>query len=321
MPERPSALRIDALLALLGTIATVAAAAAVAVSLLVGEDAAHAIDHAHEPLLVHLLLEWPLVAASALLALAVLLRGAAALRRDLRARRAIAPALAAARAERLAGFQVRIVGDDRPLAFCAGLLRPRVHLSSGLVAALGAAELRALLEHEAAHARRRDPLRRLTRELLAASLFFLPVLRQLAARRAALAELRADAAAVAACGGDAAPLARALLAYERAGGGALAIDPERVDGLTGARSAWHPPTVAVAAALGALALVLAMPVVAVEHTTGHLLHLTAFGVELCAAPLLLATFGLAAAATFAVARLRARAAGAARGALAREAAA
>ncbi len=306
VPERPSALRIDALLALLGTIATVAAALAAVVALLPGDDAAAVIDHAHEPLLVHLLLEWPLVAISALLALAVLLRGGAALRRDLRARRAIAPALAAATPRELAGASVRVIDDPRPLAFCAGLWRPRIHVSSGAVAALDAGALGALLAHEAEHARRRDPLRRVARELVATSLFFLPVLRQLAARRAALAELRADAAAVAACDGDARPLARALLAFDEAGDGAAAVDPARVDELTGVPSAWTTPAYAIAAALGVLALVLAMPVVAVEHTTGHLLHVTAFGVEICAAPVLLLTCLLGAAVTLAIAGMRGR---------------
>ncbi|MDO8201603.1 M48 family metalloprotease, partial [Conexibacter sp. CPCC 205762] len=292
MPDRRSAWRIEALLALLGTIATVAAALAAAVALLPGDDAADAIDHAHEPLLVHILLEWPLVAISALLALAVALRGGAALLRHLRARRRIAPALAAAVPSQLDGVTVRVIDDPRPLAFCAGLWRPRIHVSSGAVAALGGGalvadggaagaiggaagaiggsagaiggsagaiggsagaiggsagaiggsagagrgadpQLRALIAHEAAHARRRDGLRQLAGELAAQSLFFLPALRPLGARRATEAELNADAAAVEACGGDARPLARALLAFEAAGDGPLAVDPARIDALTG----------------------------------------------------------------------------------------
>jgi hypothetical protein len=46
-------------------------------------------------------------------------------------------------------------------AFCAGLLRPRVFVTGGMVAALADEELEAVLVHEAEHARRRDPLRRL----------------------------------------------------------------------------------------------------------------------------------------------------------------
>lgn len=403
MPNRRPAWRIEALLALLGTIATVAAALAAAVALLPGDDAADAIDHAHEPLLVHLLLEWPLVAVSTLLALAVALRGSAALLRHLRARRRIAPALAAAVPGELDGVAVRVIDDPRPLAFCAGLLRPRVHLSSGAVAALGGAgvafrgaadadsgaagadrgatdadrgaaganrgaadadrgaagadsgaagadrgadaALRALVAHEAAHARRRDGLRQLAGELTAQSLFFLPALRPLGARRATLAELHADAAAVAACGGDVRPLARALLAFEAAGDAPLAIDPARIDALAlagagdaggseragapagggasegagapaggrasggagapaGAGGGWTPLGVALAVTLALLGLLLALPVVEFEHTSGHLLHVGAFGIELCPAPLLAIPCLTAAAVTLAVASRR-----------------
>ena len=46
-----------------------------------------------------------------------------------------------------------------PLAFCAGLLRPRVFVSEGALARLGARALTAVVAHEGHHAARRDPLR------------------------------------------------------------------------------------------------------------------------------------------------------------------
>jgi len=52
-----------------------------------------------------------------------------------------------------------LAGTDRT-AFCAGLLRPCVYVTTA-TAKLNTNELDAVLAHEAAHARRRDPLRRL----------------------------------------------------------------------------------------------------------------------------------------------------------------
>ena len=109
---------------------------------------------------------------------------------------------------RIAGQPVAIVPGARPLAFCAGLLRPRVYVSSGALQRLSADALAAVVEHEAHHAARRDPLRILVARAIgeAYSLTALP------RREQALAELAADAAAVRRRG--AAPLAAALLAFD-----------------------------------------------------------------------------------------------------------
>ena len=127
---------------------------------------------------------------------------------------------------RIAGRSVAIVPGGRPLAFCAGLLRPRVYVSSGAVERLSADALAAVVEHEAHHAARRDPLRILVARAIgeAYSLTALP------RREQALAELAADAAAVRRRG--AGPLAAALLAFD-----ASDVAPERVDRLAGARRA------------------------------------------------------------------------------------
>lgn len=53
-----------------------------------------------------------------------------------------------------------VVENPQPLAWCTGLLTPRVYVSSGLLAQLSGEELSAVLAHEHAHARRRDNLRR-----------------------------------------------------------------------------------------------------------------------------------------------------------------
>ena len=125
----------------------------------------------------------------------------------------------------IAGRAVTVVADARPLAFCGGLLRPGLYVSDAALARLGERELRAVIEHEAHHARRRDPLRLVAAQTAADAFGFLPPLRGLARAEAALADLAADAAAVAAVGSRA-PLASAWLALEEPA-------PERVDHLLG----------------------------------------------------------------------------------------
>jgi hypothetical protein len=95
-------------------------------------------------------------------------------------------------------------------AFCAGLLRPRVFVTSGMVAALAAEELDAVLVHEAEHARRRDPLRRLVGRAAADVLFWLPLVGWWMRHRQEDAELAADRAVIDRVGRT--PLARALRA-------------------------------------------------------------------------------------------------------------
>jgi hypothetical protein len=126
-----------------------------------------------------------------------------------------------------------LLPDRRPVAFCAGLLRPRVYVSEGALGALAPAELRAVLAHEEQHRARRDPLRVLVASCLAEALFFVPAVGRLRDRYAAVAELRADDAAVEACAGDAGPLAGAMTLFD-ATAGIAGVAPERVDRLLGA---------------------------------------------------------------------------------------
>jgi Zn-dependent protease with chaperone function len=99
--------------------------------------------------------------------------------------------------------------DDREVyAFCHGYLRPVVYVSHGLVEELSPDELRAVLAHEAEHARRRDPLRLLLGMALSRALFFLPVADEMRERAAVAAELTADNRAVREAGVP--PLASAL---------------------------------------------------------------------------------------------------------------
>ncbi|MQA09955.1 MAG: M48 family metalloprotease [Pseudonocardiaceae bacterium] len=88
--------------------------------------------------------------------------------------------------------RVKMVALDEPLAVTAGLLRPYIVVSTGLLRALSAAELHAVLAHEQVHARRRDPLRLLLGQVLAAHLWFLPIARDVYSRARLSYELAAD---------------------------------------------------------------------------------------------------------------------------------
>lgn len=156
---------------------------------------------------------------------------------------------------RVAGVTAQVFSDDRPQAFCAGLLRPRIYLSSGALSILTSDELDAVLAHEAHHATQRDPLRILLARVLRDALFFLPIMRHVADRYGALAEMAADEAAVRRCG-DRAALASAMLTFdERAPAGAVGIAPERVDHLLGQAPQWQLSLSLLAAGVGTLAAV------------------------------------------------------------------
>jgi Zn-dependent protease with chaperone function len=160
--------------------------------------------------------------------------------RQLRASRRFLGALRVVARRPIHGTVVAVVESDEPLAFCAGLLRPQMYVSTGTLGRLREDELQAVVAHERHHARQRDPLRIFTTRVLADALFFLPAARRLGERYAALAELAADRAAVRSAG-EAAPLASALLSFEAANPAVVGIAPERVDHLMGERPAWELP--------------------------------------------------------------------------------
>ena len=188
-----------------------------------------------------------LVLAAGSVALAVLARGAASARRqrlDGRRFQRDLPLIGS-----LPGHPgVSVVDDPAPQAFCAGLLHPRVYVSSGALQLLSPDQLRAVLTHEAHHARQRDPLRLLVIRALADGLFFVPAVRRLGDRYAELAELAADEEAERGAG-DPRALASALLAFDaHPHPAAVGIAPERVDRLLGRSSGWQLPTLVLLAA-------------------------------------------------------------------------
>jgi Zn-dependent protease with chaperone function len=88
--------------------------------------------------------------------------------------------------------RILYIADPRPVAFCCGFFRPRIVVSTGLVRALGRAELRAVLRHEAHHLRQRDPLRLSVVRTLARAACYLPIVFDLRRRCEVGMELAAD---------------------------------------------------------------------------------------------------------------------------------
>ncbi|HET6870332.1 MAG TPA: M56 family metallopeptidase [Solirubrobacteraceae bacterium] len=163
-----------------------------------------------------------------------------------------------------------IIEDSRPRAFCAGLLRPRVYVSTGALSLLDDGALRAVLEHELAHARRRDPLRLACGRVLARSLSFVPGLGELHRQQLALAELSADESAIAAAPENRAALARAMLLFAEHSrpDDPTGIDPARVDHLLGDRPRWPFPVLVFLVGLCVLGLLAAVGVLAGRIAVG-----------------------------------------------------
>jgi len=175
--------------------------------------------------------------------------------REFRASRTFARAM---RARHVRPLQdVWVFDDERAQAFCAGVVRPRVYLSSGAVALLGEDELCAVLAHERHHRDRGDPLRIALGRVMARALFFMPVLMRLHDRYCASAELGADDAAVHANDGSASALASAMLVFQGTThpASSVGIAPERVDHLLGRDVPSPLPWVLVAIALASAALI------------------------------------------------------------------
>jgi beta-lactamase regulating signal transducer with metallopeptidase domain len=216
------------------------------------------------------------------LAVLVLVRSVRSLLGQLREQRAFLRQLRRRGASTFGGVEVLLVADERPQAFCAGYLRPSVFLSTGALRALEPAEVEAVIRHERHHQARRDPLRILLVRVLADGLFFLPVLRRLADRYTALAELAADEAALGASR-DRRALASALLTFGGAGRSqaVVGIAPERVDHLFGDRPRWRVPAALLIASLLVLAILVALLVALVRLAGAVSLDLPALVAQSC----------------------------------------
>jgi peptidase M48-like protein len=183
-----------------------------------------------------------LILGLALFDLVALARVALSLSRGVSAHRRFIARLPLRGERDVGGRRVTVLAGPRAMAFCGGLLRPRIYLSEGALARLGEAELAAIVAHEAHHAARRDPLRILGARAIGDAF---------GRREQALADLSADAYAVRRVGDG--PLAAALLAFHADQAGIAAV---RVDQLTGdAPRAEVPRPMAIVAGVVVVALV------------------------------------------------------------------
>lgn len=96
-----------------------------------------------------------------------------------------------------AGVRLYVLPSARPIAFCAGVIRPRIVLSSGLLARLDQEEQEAVVWHEAVHARSREPLKCLLARFATQTFFWMPVLGALLERYLLVKEVAADRVAIA----------------------------------------------------------------------------------------------------------------------------
>ena len=228
-----------------------------------------------------------------LLALAVVgfgigARGARSLWRRLAAGRRFLAGLRVVEHRRIGEAMAAIIDHDHPQAFCSGLLRPRIYVSTATLAVLEPAELEAVIAHESHHAMRRDPLRMLAAEVLADTFFFLPALGHLARRYRQLAEVAADAAAINA--GGTAPLASALLRFSdrpAAAKSGIGITAERVEHLLGEPPPLRLPLAALAGSLAAVAGLLAVAIAGPAWVPAGSVSLATMLTETCTAVIVL----------------------------------
>ncbi|ATB39664.1 hypothetical protein CYFUS_005109 [Cystobacter fuscus] len=109
---------------------------------------------------------------------------------------------------------VTVIETSRPVCLTAGLLRPRVFLSRGLLDSLGEEERAIVLAHERAHARRRDAL--VASLVRALGVFHLPPVARWLVRELEIAAEQACDEDAASAVGDRIAVASAILRVERA---------------------------------------------------------------------------------------------------------
>lgn len=187
------------------------------------------------------------------------------------------------RAAQAAGLRAQQVWAVRGLpmpAFTSGWVTPRVVVAADLATRLSRDELTAVLAHEAVHIRRRDPLRLFALRALASLLFWLPVLRRVAADLEDELEITADdevatrlalplASAVLKLGGGTSPPVAATAGFQRAD-----LLPRRIRRLAGEDpiAVSHTSTRSLVAATVALLLTWSSGVMVLHPLSDPSLH-------------------------------------------------
>ncbi|MDV7765291.1 M56 family metallopeptidase [Peribacillus sp. CSMR9] len=97
---------------------------------------------------------------------------------------------------------ILVVNADQPLAFTLGFRRPFIVLSTGLIQLLELDELEAVVEHEAFHKKRYDPLVIFILQLISHSLWFVPLTKWCYKNYKIISELLADEYAINKMGTD-----------------------------------------------------------------------------------------------------------------------
>ncbi|MDA8368338.1 MAG: M56 family metallopeptidase [Nocardiopsaceae bacterium] len=114
-----------------------------------------------------------------------------------RYRRPVPPELRALTDRLGIGARIRVIATSCPFALTYGPRRPHVLVSTGLLDVLSNEELAAVLVHERAHLRSRDPLKNLCTRVILARHFYLPGVAWLRHRFTMGRELAADRRAAA----------------------------------------------------------------------------------------------------------------------------
>lgn len=88
--------------------------------------------------------------------------------------------------------KVYILEDTNCFSFCAGILHPRILITTALVAALSDKELESVFLHEKAHIRNFDPLKMVFGKTVSWLFFFLPIFSEINKNMQATSEILAD---------------------------------------------------------------------------------------------------------------------------------
>ncbi len=297
-----------ALLCFLGVVSIAFSTITLVVSLVTGPPPASLLEACCGTVLARLSIGWLLFAAVGIAAAFVVARTARSLWRLRSAARRIDALRGVSDPARVEGVACRIYEDPRPMAFCAGPLRPEIYVSRGAVEGMSRDSLAVVMAHEEHHRLKRDPLRRAIAGTLADGFFFLPILRQAGQKYLALAEIAADRAAAGAVGGGRREVAGALLEFPRGGGGPgeAAVTADRLDHLAGERGAWVPNRSNLIATLVILACLLSAPIVSIELLTSVPVGIEALGLHVCLLLLTMTPMALAAVMTWSRPRIELR---------------